>query len=118
MLLISHDLGLVAEVADRVAVMYHGHLLECGKGTELFPRPAHPYGQALVECVPDLNHRHGTKPLRAIEGALPAPHEELAGCPFEPRCPVAEPSCREALPAPVRLSDTHWAACIKLRTAS
>jgi peptide/nickel transport system ATP-binding protein len=64
--------------------------------------------------VPDLNHQHGDKPLRIIEGALPAPQLELPGCPFEPRCTVAEPRCGQALPSPVRLTDTHWAACIKV----
>jgi len=114
MLLISHDLGLVAEVADRVTVMYRGHFLECGKAAELFPRPAHPYGQALVECVPDLSHQHRDNPLKTIEGALPTPDQELAGCPFAPRCAMAEPLCYQALPAPARLSDSHWAACIKV----
>jgi oligopeptide/dipeptide ABC transporter ATP-binding protein len=114
LLLISHDLGLVAEVADHVAVMYHGNFLEYGSVTELFPHPAHPYGQALVECVPDLNHQHREKPLRTIEGMLPTPNQDLPGCPFAPRCSVAEPICSQGMPAPVRLSDSHWAACIKV----
>jgi peptide/nickel transport system ATP-binding protein len=113
LLLISHDLALVSEFADRVAVMYHGRLVESGPGLRVFSHPAHPYTRALTESVPDLRHRCDSRPLAAVPGAPPAPGEEFTGCSFALRCSLGESRCTDALPAPVLVSDGHWAACFR-----
>ncbi len=114
LLLISHDLALVAETAERVAVMYHGRLVESGPGPGVMTHPAHPYTSALTRSVPDLSHNCASLPLAAVPGAAPAPGEELCGCPFTPRCPSREAQCSAAFPERVILEDDHWAACVTL----
>lgn len=113
LLLVSHDLPVIAQVSDRIAVMYHGRIVECGRREEILAAPAHPYTQALLECQPTLRHHHETKPLRAIPGAVPAAGEEFPGCAFAPRCSYAGPACGESVPAPRPFSATHWSACIR-----
>jgi len=112
-LLISHDLALVSEVAERVAVMYHGCLMECGRTEDVFRHPAHPYTSSLIECQADLHHRWDLRPLAAIAGSPPIAGQEVRGCPFAPRCPSADADCTRQMPQPVAISDGHWAACIK-----
>ena len=96
-LLITHDLGVVAEVADRVAVMYTGKIVEESPVDELFARPKHPYTEGLLRSVPKLTARDVVKQqrLQTIEGMVPRPSALPAGCHFEPRCPYAMPRCRE-----------------------
>jgi oligopeptide/dipeptide ABC transporter ATP-binding protein len=113
LLLISHDLALVSDFADRVAVMYLGRLIECGPAALVLSRPAHPYTRGLLRSQPDLNHHRERRPLQPIPGAPPPPAQSLPGCPFAPRCSLAEPVCGEALPALVELSPGHHAACVK-----
>jgi oligopeptide/dipeptide ABC transporter ATP-binding protein len=113
LLLISHDLPLISQVADRISVMYHGRIVESGLREEVLASPAHPYTRGLVQSQPGLQHHHETHPLTAIPGAMPIPGEDLPGCPFAPRCSSAKPRCREALPAERELSATHWEACIR-----
>jgi oligopeptide/dipeptide ABC transporter ATP-binding protein len=113
-LLISHDLAMVSEFAERVAVMYHGRLIECGRTEDVFRRPAHPYTSSLMECQADLHHRWDLRPLAAIAGSPPGAGQEGRGCPFAPRCPRADADCSKQMPQPVAISDGHWAACIKL----
>jgi oligopeptide/dipeptide ABC transporter ATP-binding protein len=113
LLLISHDLALVSEVSDRVAVMYHGRLVESGRASDVFRRPAHPYAASLIQCQADLRHRWDQQPLAAIAGSPPAGGQELPGCSFAPRCPKADPACTKSVPLPVTVSDRHWAACLK-----
>jgi len=113
LLLVSHDLGAVRHFCDRVAVMYHGRLVEIGSAAESLSAPAHPYTRALVECAIDLSTAGTGPPLRFIPGAPPPAGEDLPGCSFAPRCPRAEAQCVAALPPPVPLSESHWAACIK-----
>ncbi len=113
LLLISHDLGLVAGLADRVAVMYGGRLLELGSAGEVLRAPAHPYTAALLECRPDLSRSCETARLPAIGGAPPAPGMESPGCPFADRCAHVEGRCRESMPPLVSLSAGHRAACIR-----
>ncbi len=115
LLLISHDLALVAESAERVAVMYHGRLVEAGPGPGVMTHPAHPYTSALTSAVPDLSHNCASLPLAAVPGAPPAPGEELCGCPFAPRCPSREAQCSAAFPERVILEEEHWAACVALK---
>jgi oligopeptide/dipeptide ABC transporter ATP-binding protein len=95
-LFITHDLGVVAETADRVAVMYAGEIVEERSALELFRRPRHPYTQALLRAAPGISG--GAAPLRPIEGSVPGPGDLPSGCRFHPRCPLAEPRCREIHP--------------------
>lgn len=113
LLLISHDLALVSDIADRVAVMYLGRLVECGPVALVLSRPAHPYTRGLLRSQPSLAHHREHKPLEPIPGAPPPPGSALPGCPFAPRCPVAEPRCGEAFPAVAELAPGHYAACVK-----
>ncbi len=111
MLLISHDLTLVAGLADRITVLYHGRVAESGKAAEILEAPAHPYSRALLACRPGLEHTHDRLPLPVIPGTPPVAESELPGCPFAPRCGIATAHCTELLPAATVLSDTHLAAC-------
>src|SRR2546425_6167797 len=96
-LLITHDLGVVAEVADRVAVMYTGKIVEQSPVAELFARPKHPYTEGLLRSVPKLTAKDVAKAqrLQTIEGVVPKPTALPPGCHFEPRCPYRMPRCRE-----------------------
>ena len=96
-LLITHDLGVVAETADRVAVMYAGQIVESADVRSLFRRPLHPYTAGLLASLPRLGRR--TERLRTIPGGVPNPARFPAGCRFHPRCPLAQARCREAEPA-------------------
>jgi oligopeptide/dipeptide ABC transporter ATP-binding protein len=114
LLLISHDLSLVSEVSERVAVMYHGSLVETGGTAEVFRTPAHPYTRALLACQPDLRHRWDGDRLAAIGGAPPAAEQEFPGCSFAPRCARAVADCARSAPLPVPVGEGHWAACSRL----
>ena len=96
-LLITHDLGIVAEVADRVAVMYTGKIVEESPVDELFARPKHPYTEGLLRSVPKLTAKDVARAdrLQTIEGTVPKPTALPPGCHFEPRCPYRMPRCRE-----------------------
>ncbi|MDT7777596.1 MAG: peptide/nickel transport system ATP-binding protein [Acidobacteriota bacterium] len=96
-LLITHDLGVVAEVADRVAVMYTGRIVEESPVAELFARPKHPYTEGLLRSVPKLTEAHVKKAVRlsTIEGTVPKPTNLPEGCHFAPRCPHRMPRCTE-----------------------
>ena len=96
-LLITHDLGVVAEVADRVAVMYTGRIVEESPVNELFARPKHPYTEGLLRSVPKLTAAHVAKKTRleTIEGVVPSPTQLPPGCHFAPRCPYRMPRCIE-----------------------
>ena len=97
-LLITHDLGVVARMADRIAVMYAGRIVEEGPTTALFEQPLHPYTRALKASIPRIDDSHERGRLEAIEGMPPAPGERPAGCCFWPRCPLAVEVCRERQP--------------------
>jgi len=114
MILISHDLAMISEFAERVAVMYHGRLIELGKTEDVFRNPAHPYTASLIECQASLRHSWNLRPLAAIAGSPPAAGQELTGCPFAPRCHKADSDCLLQTPRPVTVSDGHWASCIRL----
>jgi peptide/nickel transport system ATP-binding protein len=113
LLLISHDLSLISQVADRIYVMYHGRIIESGFSKDIFDSPAHPYTQALIKTQPNLHHHHASNPLTAIPGTMPVPGEELPGCMFAPRCHDAVPECKSAVPGEQDLSKTHRVACIR-----
>jgi len=110
MLFISHDLAVVSQIADRVAVMYAGNLVELGARRDLFQAPAHPYTRGLLHAVPDLRTDRA-RPLAMIEGAVPPLHRMPAGCPFEPRCEFRLAECALKLPPLIEIAAGHWARC-------
>jgi oligopeptide/dipeptide ABC transporter ATP-binding protein len=110
MLFISHDLAVVSQVADRVAVMYAGNLVELGPKRNIFEAPAHPYTRGLLNAVPTLKTDRNL-PLETIEGTVPSPHAVPPGCPFEPRCEFRVEECARSLPPLAQVSDGHWARC-------
>jgi oligopeptide/dipeptide ABC transporter ATP-binding protein len=110
MLFISHDLAVVSKVADRVAVMYAGSLVELAAREQIFRAPAHPYTRGLLEAVPTLKTERD-RPLETIEGTVPPLRDVPPGCPFEPRCDLRIPECARALPPLVEISPGHWARC-------
>jgi oligopeptide/dipeptide ABC transporter ATP-binding protein len=110
MLFISHDLAVVSHVADRVAVMYAGSLVELGSKRDIFQSPAHPYTQGLLRAIPTLETDRKL-PLATIEGTVPPIAQVPPGCPFEPRCSYRVNTCRVALPPLVEVAGGHWARC-------
>lgn len=110
MLFISHDLAVVSHVADRVAVMYAGNLVEVGAKADIFQAPAHPYTQGLLRAIPTLATDRAV-PLSTIEGSVPTVVQLPAGCPFEPRCPKRVAACAVGLPPLVEVRTGHWARC-------
>ena len=107
---VSHDLGVVAELADRVLVMYAGRLSEVGARETVFGRPAHPYTRRLLSAIPSLEERLVLEP---IPGRAPAPGDRPSGCYFAPRCSLAVEECTTAAPAPVEVEPGHLARCIR-----
>jgi oligopeptide/dipeptide ABC transporter ATP-binding protein len=110
MLFISHDLAVVSQVADRVAVMYAGSLVELGSKRDVFRQPAHPYTRGLLHAVPNLRTDRG-RPLQTIEGTVPALQAMPTGCAFEPRCEFRIPECAQDFPPLLQVSSGHWARC-------
>jgi oligopeptide/dipeptide ABC transporter ATP-binding protein len=110
MLFISHDLAVVSQVADRVAVMYAGCLAELGTKHDIFQAAAHPYTRGLLQAVPDLTTDRD-RPLETIDGTVPPLHAMPPGCAFEPRCDFRVAACAEQLPPLVEVSVGHWARC-------
>jgi oligopeptide/dipeptide ABC transporter ATP-binding protein len=110
-LFITHDLGVVAEQAQRVAVMYAGRVVERAPTAALFDAPAHPYAAALLRCMPGED---ATERLEAIEGTVPPPNRLPPGCRFAPRCALAGPDCDVADPPLRRAGPGHDAACIRV----
>jgi peptide/nickel transport system ATP-binding protein len=110
MLFISHDLAVLSQVADRVAVMYAGSLVELGTKHDIFHSPAHPYTRGLLKAVPNLKTER-SRPLGTIEGTVPPLHAIPPGCAFEPRCSFRVPACADSLPPLVQVAAGHWARC-------
>ena len=110
MLFISHDLAVVSQVADRVAVLYAGNLVELGSKQDIFHGAAHPYTRGLLNAVPTLKTDRN-RPLQTIEGTVPPLHLVPTGCPFEPRCGLRMEECARILPELVEISSGHWARC-------
>ncbi|PYI82602.1 MAG: ABC transporter ATP-binding protein [Verrucomicrobia bacterium] len=109
-LLITHNLGIVGDIADRVAVMYAGQIVELAPALELLRRPFHPYTRALMNSVPTLGHEF--ERLAAIPGNVPNPGDYPPGCRFYPRCPTARPECAETLPPLVEVEPGRWVRCV------
>jgi len=108
-LLITHNLGIVGDMADRVAVMYAGQIVELSPAKELLCRPFHPYTKALINSVPKL--AGGASRLSAIPGNVPRIGNFPPGCRFAPRCPIAKPECSEKMPELVEVEAGRWVRC-------
>jgi peptide/nickel transport system ATP-binding protein len=108
---VTHDLGIVAKLCDRVAVMYAGRIVETGTTREIFSRPRHPYTIGLLNCLPTL--RRGREPLTAIDGQPPDLAAVPAGCAFTPRCALAEDRCSRTRPALEPAGAEHLVACLR-----
>jgi len=107
--LITHDMGVVAELADDVVVMYAGRIVEHAPVSELFARPQHPYTIGLLGSIPRLDLEQ--ERLAAIEGQVPTPTTRVTGCAFSARCPFAQARCREAVPPLAGIGERHAVAC-------
>jgi peptide/nickel transport system ATP-binding protein len=111
MIFITHDLGVIAEVADEVAVMYLGRIVEHAPVNELFTNPKHPYTQALLTSIPTIDARPRER-LPSITGSIPHPQNRPTGCPFHPRCPAYMPGiCETKTPVLASVGDNHEASC-------
>jgi len=111
MIMITHDLGIVAETCNEVAVMYAGRIVEYGTLRDVFKHTAHPYTEGLFRSLPDM-HQKGQK-LRPIPGMMPDPANLPEGCAFSPRCPYATEACKAGRPQPIQLSETHMVECLR-----
>ena len=108
MIYITHDIAVVAEVTDRIGVMYAGKLVELGSTADVFERPIHPYTKALLSVFPSI--RGEKRPLTTLGGEPPNLVDPPTGCRFHPRCPYATAICQQEEP-PIVVRDGHWAAC-------
>ena len=111
LIMITHDLGVVAEICHRVVVMYAGRKVEEANVAALFDRPLHPYTRALMASMPSMNTH--TQRLAEIPGLVPALNEPLRGCAFAPRCRMATPRCHQESPPLQAQGDDHWVACFE-----
>jgi peptide/nickel transport system ATP-binding protein len=108
-LLITHNLGIVGDLADHVAVMYAGQIVELAPARELLQRPLHPYTRALMASVPKLSG--GAERLMTIPGNVPRVGNFPAGCRFAPRCPIAKAECKQAMPELMEVEPARWVRC-------
>ena len=109
LLMITHDLGIVAKVCDEVAVMYAGRIIEQGTLVDVFNKTKHPYTEGLFNSLPNINDRKAK--LIPIKGLMPDPTDLPKGCAFAPRCPYATPACEEKVPEKRYFNDTHFVCC-------
>ena len=110
MIMITHDLGIVAEICDSVAVMYAGRIVERGTLADVFLRTKHPYTEGLFNSLPDISNRKAA--LKPIPGMMPDPSNLPKGCAFAPRCQYATEKCYKTRPDVTRFSDTHSVMCL------
>jgi oligopeptide/dipeptide ABC transporter ATP-binding protein len=109
-LFIAHDLSIIGQVSDRIAVMYLGQIIELADRTELFGHPLHPYTEALLSAIP-VPDPHQKRKRILLQGEVPSPIEPPPGCRFHPRCPRATKRCTQEQPPPQSLARNHWVAC-------
>jgi peptide/nickel transport system ATP-binding protein len=112
-LYISHNLGVVARVSDKVAVMYAGEIVELAPTRTIFHNPMHPYTMGLMRCLPDVDAPKGSRILHPIEGRVPSPANLPAGCIFAPRCEQVQPECRTAHPQLKEIAPGHQVRCLR-----
>lgn len=110
MLMITHDLGIVAEVCDDVSIMYAGRIVEHGTLEDIFESTSHPYTEGLFGSLPNIENRH--EQLKPIPGLMPDPTNLPSGCTFHPRCKYCQEICKSRVPAVTKLSDTHMVSCL------
>ncbi|WP_320533950.1 ABC transporter ATP-binding protein [Robbsia andropogonis] len=115
-LFITHDLGVVARIADRVAVMYAGQIIETAPVNELFATPSHPYTQGLLNCIPVRGKTAPGSHLAAISGTVPSLVGEITGCPFRNRCPNAHAAC-EKTPPELSVGPNHQVRCVLAKSS-
>lgn len=111
-LLITHDLGVVAEMCDKVAIIYAGEIVEVGTATDVFDHPSHPYTKGLFDSLPKLNSKE--KRLKPIKGMMPDPTELPAGCKFQERCPYAVDACKVDKLRDIELGNGHYIKCDRM----
>ncbi len=112
-MIITHNMGVIAETADRVLVMYAGRVIEEAPVARIFDHPLHPYTRGLLECVPSITEDRAR--LIAIPGTLPDPARRPPGCRYSVRCRHAQPACSESLPPLILEEADHWAACLRAK---
>jgi peptide/nickel transport system ATP-binding protein len=113
MILITHDLGIVARVTDRVAVMYAGQIVETGAVKDVFSRPVHPYTQGLLDCIPIPGKTRRGEFLGSIPGMVPTPVGRLTGCTFRNRCSLASQECLAQGPEMRGIEGSHAYRCLR-----
>lgn len=113
-LFISHDISVIGYLADRVAVMYLGEIVEMGPVNDVLSHPRHPYTQSLMSAVPEVDAVVGHKTRVRLKGDLPSPLNPPSGCKFHTRCPLATSDCRTTVPRLETVGEGHVAACIRL----
>lgn len=116
-MMVTHNLGVVSQIADYVAVMYLGKVVEYSDVRSVFHHPRHPYTMGLLKAVPVFGKKEN-KPLIPIEGTVPSPADYIPGCAFADRCPFVKPECREVVPPLEELEPGHYARCIRAREIS
>ena len=116
MILITHDMGVVAGVADRISVMYAGRICETASTKTIFYNPLHPYTKALLEAVPSISLQR--EKLKIIPGAIPNLISPPSGCRFHPRCDFAVSACATAVPPLVEIEPDHFVACVRAKEFS
>ena len=117
LMLITHDMGVIAQMADDVAVMYLGRVVEYAPVNELFHNPRHPYSRSLLRSVPDMRAAPRQR-LATIGGAVPQPNDRPAGCPFHPRCPEVMPGRCDVSPPAAVPPGAAGASCFRLEDAA
>jgi peptide/nickel transport system ATP-binding protein len=110
MIMITHDLGIVAEICDEVAIMYGGRIVEYGTLRDVFKNTKHPYTEGLFNSLPNINNR--SEKLKPIRGLMPDPMQLPSGCVFHPRCLYATEICKTRVPVEMELSATHKVCCL------
>lgn len=115
-LMITHNMGVVAEVCDRVIVMYAGYVVEVAEVNDLFDHPSHPYTQGLLKCIPSIDEDREV--LDTIVGTVPPPYAMPKGCRFAPRCPYATPECEAGRPELYPIGNGHTCRCFRFKEGS